>query len=103
MQIWKYDETNSVTHLKLVECDDKHVLQSDELLTLPEDFMTPAKLVNGKLVSASEQESAASASDVVKAVPSVDQTNISLLMAKVAKLEQEVTSLKEADKNVSSN
>lgn len=103
MQVWKYDESNEATHLKLVEYDDKHVLQPDELMTLPEGFMTPAKLVDGKLVSASEEESNASASGIVKPVPSADQSNISLLMARVAMLEQEVKTLKEADKNVSSN
>lgn len=103
MQVWKYDETNTATHLTLIECDDSHVVQPDELLTLPANFMTPAKLVNGRLVSASEEESNASAVDVVKNAPSADQTNIATLMTKVAKLEQEVADLKEAGKDVSSN
>lgn len=56
MQIWKYDESTE-THLKLIEVPDDHMLTSDELKVLPAGFLTPAKLVNGVLTSATQTES----------------------------------------------
>lgn len=103
MKIWKYDENNQVTHLKMIDVDDNHKLETDELLTLPNDFLTPAKLVNGALVSASAEESNASTANVVKPVPSADQQSISLLMSKVANLEKEVATLKEVKNDVSND
>lgn len=103
MKIWKYDENNQVTHLKMIDVDDNHKLETDELSTLPNDFLTPAKLVNGALVSASAEESKASTVNVVKPVPSADQQSISLLMSKVANLEKEVATLKEVKNDVSND
>lgn len=57
MLIWKYDENNQDTHLSMIEVPDDHTLKSDELKELPVGFLTPAKLVNGVLTSASEEES----------------------------------------------
>lgn len=104
MKIWKYDENNKLTHLSMIEVDNNHELLPDELKTIPVGFLTPAKLVNGVLTSASEEESSASVSDnVIPITPSAEQANISILMAKVASLEKEVATLKGVDKDVSSN
>lgn len=56
MQIWKYNEATE-THLELIEVPDDHMLTSDELKALPAGFLTPAKLVNGVLTSATQTES----------------------------------------------
>lgn len=56
-QIVKYDVNNTVTHLAFITVDDNHVLANDELETLPEGFLTPAKLVDGKIVSSTQAES----------------------------------------------
>lgn len=66
MLIWKYDESNQDTHLSMIEVPDDHVLSGDELKELPADFLTPAKLVNGVLTSASEEESNQAAQDYLK-------------------------------------
>lgn len=50
----------------MVEVSDDHVLSGDELKELPADFLTPAKLVNGVLTSASEEESNQAAQDYLK-------------------------------------
>lgn len=64
--IFKYDETNSSTHLSMIEVPDNHILTSDELEELPVGFLTPAKLVNGVLTSASEEESNQAAQEYLK-------------------------------------
>jgi len=64
--IWKYDEDNQNTHLSMIEVPDDHVLSSDELKEIPTGFLTPAKLVNGVLTSASEEESNQAAQDYLK-------------------------------------
>ena len=56
MEIWKYNESTE-THLELIEVPDDHMLTSDELKVLPAGFLTPAKLVNGVLTSATQTES----------------------------------------------
>ena len=56
MQIWKYNEATE-THLELIEVPDDHMLTSDELKVLPAGFLTPAKLVNSVLTSATQTES----------------------------------------------
>ncbi|WP_282458325.1 hypothetical protein [Ligilactobacillus aviarius] len=66
MLIWKYDEGNQNTHLSMIEVPDNHVLGSDELKEIPTGFLTPAKLVNGVLTSASEEESNQAAQDYLK-------------------------------------
>ena len=66
MLIWKYDEDNQNTHLSMIEVPDDHVLSSDELKEIPTSFLTPAKLVNGVLTSASEEESNQAAQDYLK-------------------------------------
>lgn len=54
--IFEYDESTA-THLTMISVTDDHVLADDELETLPEGFLTPAKLVNGKIVSSTQAES----------------------------------------------
>ena len=66
MLIWKYDEDNQNTHLSMIEVPDDHVLSSEELKEIPTSFLTPAKLVNGVLTSASEEESNQAAQDYLK-------------------------------------
>lgn len=66
MLIWKYDENNKITHLNMIEVPNDHQLSSDELKTLPDDFLTPAKLVNGVLTSATQEESDKAAEDYRK-------------------------------------
>lgn len=55
-QIFKYDESTS-THLTMIEVQDDHVLLPDELDALPDNFYTPAKLVAGKIVGSTLEES----------------------------------------------
>lgn len=108
MKIWKYDDSNKLTHLSMVEVDNNHELLPDELKTIPVGFLTPAKLVNGVLTSASEKESSASVSaDVIPVKPSADQLIQSNLIKEVADLKKQVADLTAkvggADKDVSSN
>lgn len=63
--IFKYNESVS-TRLESIPVEDNHVLQPDELETLPADFLTPAKLVNGKIVSATKEESDETAKNYLK-------------------------------------
>lgn len=55
--IYKYDETNKATHLSTIQVEDDHVLADDELENIPADFITPAKLVDGKIISSTLEES----------------------------------------------
>lgn len=66
-RIYRYDE-NEFTHLKIVEVDDDYVLKDDELAELPLQFLTPAQLVDGKIVSATLEESIAAMESTAKAM-----------------------------------
>lgn len=106
-QIVKYDVNNTVTHLAFITVDDNHVLANDELETLPEGFLTPAKLVDGKIVSSTQAESDAFyRTEQVENKPSADQLMQSSMLKEIADLKQQVADLKAkvggAD-NVSSN
>ena len=95
MLIWKYDESNQDTHLSMVEVSDDHVLSGDELKELPADFLTPAKLVNGVLTSATQTESDTAASDYRKdnSISTDPQPTMTMLNLQIAKLSQQVSGL----------
>lgn len=100
MLIWKYDESNQDTHLSMIEVSDDHVLSGDELKELPADFLTPAKLVNGVLTSATQTESDTAVSDYRKdnsistdPQPTMTQQSIAMLNLQIAKLSQQVSGL----------
>ena len=106
-QIVKYDANNTVTHLAFITVDDNHVLANDELETLPEGFLTPAKIVDGKIVSSTQAESDAFyKNEHIENKPSADQLMQSSMLKEIADLKQQVAGLKAkvggAD-NVSSN
>lgn len=89
-QIWKYDGSTE-THLTMVEVADDHVLGSDELATLPVNFLTPAKLVNGVLTSATQAESDNAAEQyrkdngiTVTPQPTSTQQSITMLSKQIA-------------------
>lgn len=70
-KIYRYDP-NEFTHLKIVMVEDNYSLKDDELEELPLQFLTPAKLVDGKIVSATLEESIAAMSETaqtLKAAP----------------------------------
>lgn len=75
--IFKYDESNQDTHLASIPVEDNHILSDDELETLPNGFMTPAKLVNGKLTSASLDESNQAAQDYLDKV-GIKETSVTI-------------------------
>ena len=67
-------------------------LQAGEVFELPQGFLTPAKLVDGKLTSATEAESRQSAQDYLKTHPEINKSQgistnqqISMLMQMLAK------------------
>lgn len=97
--IFKYNESIS-THLESIPVDDNHVLQSDELETLPADFLTPAKLVNGKIVSATKEESDEAAKKYLEEnglsnnEPSSIQKQLSMMSMTMAQMQQENAALK---------
>lgn len=100
MLIWKYDENNKITHLNMIEVPNDHQLSSDELKTLPDDFLTPAKLVNGVLTSATQEESDKAAEDYRKdndisltATPTQAQQSIAMLSTQVAQLGTQIQAL----------
>lgn len=100
MQIWKYDENNLSTHLSLVEVPDNHILSKDELKELPAGFLTPAKLVNGVLTSATQTESDDAVEEYRKnnditttPQPTMTQQSIAMLNLQIAKLSQQVSGL----------
>lgn len=76
--------------MKQVQADYK--LQAGEVFELPQGFLTPAKLVDGKLTSATEAESQQSAQDYLKSHPELNKSQgastnqqISMLMQMLAK------------------
>lgn len=100
MQIWKYDESNQITHLNMITVPNDHQLSSDELKTLPDGFLTPAKLVNGVLMSATQEESDNDAkvyrkdNDIsLTATPTQAQQSIAMLSTQVAQLGTQVQAL----------
>lgn len=93
MKIFKYDE-NTSTKLTQIEVDDSHVLADDELATLPSDFYTPAKLVNGKLVGSTLDESNEFYNTqpvVIK--PDTNQLMQANMLKEIADLKQQVAEL----------
>ena len=87
-----YDESVTLTHLNTKTVNDDYELQAGEVFELPQGFLTPAKLVDGKLTSATEEESQAEAQDYLKAHPDINQSQgasmtqqISMLMQMLAK------------------
>lgn len=93
MKIFKYDESTS-TKLTQIEVDDSHVLADDELATLPNDFYTPAKLVNGKLVGSTLEESNAFYGVTeYETKPSATQQQLAMMNMQIAQLMQNNTAL----------
>lgn len=87
-----YDETIALTHLNTKEVPADYELQAGEVFELPQGFLTPAKLVDGKLTSATEAESRQSAQDYLKTHPEINKSQgistnqqISMLMQMLAK------------------
>lgn len=69
-----YDESNALTHIGIKQVKDDYVLQAGELWELPKDFLTPAKLVDGVLTSATEEESQQASEAYLKAHPELNQS-----------------------------
>ena len=61
-----YNEKSTLTHLSTKEVDDNYTLKPGETFELPSGFLTPAKLVNGVLTSASVEESNQVAKEYLK-------------------------------------
>lgn len=94
MEIWKYNESTE-THLELIEVPDDHMLTSDELKVLPAGFLTPAKLVNGVLTSATQAESDDAVEEYRKnnditttPQPTLTQQSITMLSMQIANTNQ---------------
>lgn len=68
-----YDESSTLTHLSTKSVKDDYVLQAGEVWELPQGFLTPAKLVNGVLTSASQEESEQAQQAYLKAHPELNQ------------------------------
>lgn len=68
-----YDESNALTHIGIKQVKADYVLQAGELWELPSGFLTPAKLVNGVLTSATKEESQQASEDYLKAHPELNQ------------------------------
>lgn len=68
-----YDESSTLTHLSTKQVKDDYVLQAGEVWELPQGFLTPAKLVNGVLTSASQEESEQAQQAYLKAHPEINQ------------------------------
>ena len=96
MEIWKYNESTE-THLELIEVPDDHMLTSDELKVLPAGFLTPAKLVNGVLTSATQAESDDAAEEYRKnnditttPQPTSTQQSITMLSKQIANTNEQL-------------
>ena len=68
-----YDESNALTHIGIKQVKADYVLQTGEVWELPSGFLTPAKLVNGVLTSATEEESQRASEAYLKAHPELNQ------------------------------
>ena len=68
-----YDESNALTHISIKQVKDNYVLQAGEVWELPSGFLTPAKLVNGVLTSATQEESQQASEAYLKAHPELNQ------------------------------
>ena len=83
-----YDESNALTHIGIKQVEDKYVLQAGEVWELPEGFLTPAKLVNGLLTSASQEESEQAQQAYLKAHPELNQNQGSSQSQQITMLTQ---------------
>lgn len=93
MLIYKYDKNKELGY-SMIEVATNHVLQSDELTELPNPCYTPMKLVNGKLVSATLEESDEYYGNTVeKTKPSADQLMQSSMLKEIADLKKQVADL----------
>lgn len=91
--IYKYDETNKATHLTTIQVEDDHILAGDELESIPADFITPAKLVDGKIVSSTLEESDEYYGNTFeKPKPSTTDMQFSALSMQMAKQQQQIQS-----------
>lgn len=93
-----YDESNALTHIGIKQVKDGYVLQAGELWELPSGFLTPAKLVNGVLTSATEEESKKASEAYLKTYPELNQnqgTSQSQQIAMLTKMlaQSQVTSM----------
>lgn len=92
MLIYKYDKNKELGY-SMIEVANNHVLQSDELTELPNPCYTPMKLVNGKLVSATLEESDEYYGNTVeKTKPSATDMQFSALSMQMAKQQQQIQS-----------
>lgn len=68
-----YDKSNALTHIGIKQVKDDYVLKTGEVWELPSGFLTPAKLVNGVLTSATQEESQQASEAYLKAHPELNQ------------------------------
>lgn len=95
-----YNEESTLTHLSTKEVDDNYTLKSGEVWELPNGFLTPAKLVNGIITSATQEESDAAAAEYLKKnnddiekQPTIEQRAFAMMSSQIAKLNQQITGL----------
>lgn len=93
-----YNENSTLTHLSTKPVKDDYVLQAGEVWELPSGFLTPAKLVNGVLTSATEEESKKASEAYLKAHHELNQnqgTSQSQQIAMLTKMlaQSQVTSM----------